>query len=504
MFSYLDRAKLFVQMEASVAREVFNFSVEVVQNHLLPDTTICQFHIDDYDFNRETLAEKNIYPDTSFDFRLQYDALPLKIFYQDEVIYRSYEATKRFWHMERDQGIRKKGEGVGVMLSGFVGEEDGFVFLTHEQFENFKEKYNPNPQYYIEHEGKFYFSCFFFELGKNRDGYWKGDDMLEHTKEFVSVLEYLYPDHQFLFLYDWSSGHAKYPEGAPNAKNMGVNHGGKQPLFRHAHILQDFEYPADFPAALPRYKIGMLQPMVFQEHDPPPFSKPNLSKEQYVGKAKGLRQVLYERGLFKPGMTQYGANNNADDNTSLEFVLSQCVDFKMQKTALEEHITNRGHLCDFLPKFHPELSPIERCWCVSKRYVRARCRYSYDNMLQKIKHSLFNEECLSNKMISNFFRKTRDYMRAYLGGSTSYNDIQMTLKQYKSHRSPPPSEAITHKFRPYEKKKALQAKCMKDMLQLFDAMCLSDTTESLEEDLHSITQHFTHALHIVEEEYVRI
>jgi hypothetical protein len=62
--------------------------------------------------------------------------------------------------MERDQGIRKKGEGVGVMLSGFVGEEDGFVFLTHEQFENFKEKYNPNPQYYIEHEGKFYFSCF--------------------------------------------------------------------------------------------------------------------------------------------------------------------------------------------------------------------------------------------------------------------------------------------------------------------------------------------------------
>ncbi len=40
--------------------------------------------------------------------------------------------------------------------------------------------------------------------------------------------------------------------------------------------------------------------MVFQPGDPPPFYVPNAV--DYVGKNKGILQILYERGLYVEGM----------------------------------------------------------------------------------------------------------------------------------------------------------------------------------------------------------
>ena len=54
-------------------------------------------------------------------------------------------------------------------------------------------------------------------------------------------------------------------------------------------------------------------------------------------------------------MTENGANGSADDNTSLKYVLSGCLDFKNKKTALAEAIERAGHLCDFSPKYHCEV-----------------------------------------------------------------------------------------------------------------------------------------------------
>ena len=43
------------------------------------------------------------------------------------------------------------------------------------------------------------------------------------------------------------------------------------------------------------------------------------------------------------------------DMTSYKFdQLSECLDFINQNTALEEHIVNRRHICEFLPPNHPE------------------------------------------------------------------------------------------------------------------------------------------------------
>jgi len=43
----------------------------------------------------------------------------------------------------------------------------------------------------------------------------------------------------------------------------------------------------------------------------------------------------------------------------LEFLLSDQPDFKLQQNVIQELIISRGHLCIFLPKYHPELNFIE-------------------------------------------------------------------------------------------------------------------------------------------------
>ena len=88
--------------------------------------------------------------------------------------------------------------------------------------------------------------------------------MIAHTSEFIDFLESKYPQFQFLFVFDWRSGHAKYPEDAPNVHTMGGNFGGKQPIFCPAQIMEDYSYPHDFPDNLPKLKAGMFQYMVFQ------------------------------------------------------------------------------------------------------------------------------------------------------------------------------------------------------------------------------------------------
>jgi hypothetical protein len=182
---------------------------------------------------------------------------------------------------------------------------------------------------------------------------------------------------------------------------MNVLHGGKQGVFRNAQILQDFVYPPNFP--LTKLRKDMFQAMVFQEGDPPPFYKPNLQPDKYVNKPKGMRQIAYERGLWRDGMTENGTNGNADDNSSLKYVLSECLDFKLQKTALAEAVERAGHLCEFSPKYHCELQPIERCWSVSKRFMRACCRFEYEDMKKKILQSLLDPTILPLSMIRRFF-----------------------------------------------------------------------------------------------------
>lgn len=95
----------------------------------------------------------------------------------------------------------------------------------------------------------------------------------------------------------------------------------------------------------------------------------------------------------------------------------------------------------FLPKFHPELNPIEKLWCFSKRPIREAAlqraaqiatRHSSGittaNFLNEVNKAI---DGVSKEHLARCFNSVRQKELAYYNGLT----VQEVLaKKYKSHR----------------------------------------------------------------------
>jgi hypothetical protein len=158
----------------------------------------------------------------------------------------------------------------------------------------------------------------FLNYGKNRDDYWNYEMFAKQVVDFMDSFEALHPDWQLMLELDWSSGHAKFLDGALNANGMNVGYGGSQKTPRESTIPSDPAKAALYLGAYsPTLKPGDTQYFYFREGDSPPFYEPSapkydhelakrnrkgepVIKEGYVDKPKGLKQIAWERGLHKP------------------------------------------------------------------------------------------------------------------------------------------------------------------------------------------------------------
>ena len=68
--------------------------------------------------------------------------------------------------------------------------------------------------------------------------------------------------------------------------------------------------------------------------------------------------------------TEIQYEHSVDGSCCYRALLSIQSDFASQKSLLEEIAEENNHVVHFLPKFHPELNPIEKLWCFSKRPIR--------------------------------------------------------------------------------------------------------------------------------------
>ena len=119
--------------------------------------------------------------------------------------------------------------------------------------------------------------------------------------------------------------------------------------------------------------------------------RPHLSNEGWVGKPKGMLQVLWERGYIDPNLSEHERwkcypvgcrKNNLGElipGTGLREMVSSLPDFQNEVTLLEHHAVSRStvdckiHLIRS-PKCHPEIAGegIEYDWAAAKsKYRRA-------------------------------------------------------------------------------------------------------------------------------------
>ncbi|CAG8772171.1 12928_t:CDS:1, partial [Cetraspora pellucida] len=117
--------------------------------------------------------------------------------------------------------------------------------------------------------------------------------------------------------------------------------------------------------------------------------------------AKGLREVLRERGLWpEKGLKLKEAQE----------LMSQQSDFLAQKRQLEEIIVAAGHQIVFYSKFHCKLNYIENFWSAAKRYSQLHCDYSYKGLQRTV---LLYLNSVSLLTIRQYARKAFHYMDAY-------------------------------------------------------------------------------------------
>ena len=257
------------------------------------------------------------------------------VFFHDETTFQSNEDQSSQWGVKGTKVMKPKSRGAGIMISDFIDEHNGFLSLTDEEYERAKEA-NPRAKKYARR---------FLEYGENREGYWTRDKFIDQMKSAVEMAELKYPKEEgwrHVWVFDHSSCHAAMVDDALDANKMNVNPAGKQRKMRDT------------------VWRGVGQSM-------------NDSR----GVPKGMRQVLRERDVDVSGM-------NGDQ---MRATLAAMDDFKNEKSLVQHLLIERGHIPAFLPKFHPELNPIERVWAQLKRYTKAHCKYSIQSLRNNIPNS---------------------------------------------------------------------------------------------------------------------
>ncbi|CAN0449151.1 unnamed protein product, partial [Ectocarpus fasciculatus] len=107
----------------------------------------------------------------------------------------------------------------------------------------------------------------------------------------------------------------------------------------------------------------------------------------------------------------------------MERVFSDLRAFKAQLNKVEQIFKEAGHVCIFLPKYHPELNAIERYWGYVKHVLRLHCEYSLTHMLKILPGALSG---VPLEHIRAWSRLVWLYVEAYDDGVVDYlNDREL-------------------------------------------------------------------------------
>jgi hypothetical protein len=148
-------------------------------------------------------------------------------------------------------------------------------------------------------------------------------------------------------------------------------------------------------------------------------------KEGWEGKAKGMEQILWERGWIdenrpRKDYSKLGTKDSMgaiQKDTSLLELLANCADFENEETMLQAKGQEMGILVDRTPKCHCELAGegIEYSWGCAKNFYRRqplKMKRGKANFRATVQQC-FSREILTIERIRLFSQRARAYMLAY-------------------------------------------------------------------------------------------
>ena len=316
--------------------------------------------------------------------------------FHDESTFNANDDESLQWGSPETQVIRPKSRGSGIMVSDFITEKEGYLYLSESEHDVAKETDPDIPRG----------ARTLLEYGEARDGYWTSDKFMKQMLGAVKIAEAKYPKEKgfrLFWVFDQSGCHMAISDDSLNVNRMNAKEGGAQPC------MHDTVYKGKtiYMTKIVR-KIG-----------------------ERMRVPRGMIDVLKQRGCYRPKMKVVDMCQE----------LSKHHDFIDKKNKLEYFLHGRGHACLFIPKFHCEVNPIERCWAQAKRYTRAYCNYNIVGLRRNVMPAL---DSVSQENIQNYFRRAKNYMYGYLLGHTAgialEKLIQKYSKNFKSHRRVPDTE----------------------------------------------------------------
>ena len=284
--------------------------------------------------------------------------------FHDETIFYAHDRRRKTWyHKDASAKPYAKGEGASLMVARYVSADYGF--LAAPDGRNTQRVFKP---------------------GKNRDGYFTNEDILQQISDAMDLVSELYPNDDHIFIYDNATTHLKRPDNAPSACKMpkftppyGKNwlvEVTKQDENGNAIKMADGSgYETEkVKMADATFSTGEPQPLYFPEGHP------------RAGVFKGMLQILNERGITgfdkkRAECKSFKCPEGATDCCIRRKLYTQ-PDFQQGKSNLEILCESRGFQIIFLPKFHCELNFIEQCWGYAKRLYRMKPESSKEDHLE--------------------------------------------------------------------------------------------------------------------------
>ena len=258
------------------------------------------------------------------------------IWYHNEFTFYTNNRCKSEWVHSSETAIAYvKGEGPSQMVADVVSADYGWL-------------HSP--------DGK-HKAWVFFKVGKNWEGYFTNDEILEQATRIMDILDEHYAGKDHVLVFDNVTTHTKQANRELSACSMlkstwewGVEvnlQGPDGKLLKHKIKMEDTTFADGSPQSL--YFQSGLQEGLF----------------------KGMTVLLQEWGLHEEVKLNVQCQKfkcqMGNKNCCQRWVLYNQLDFVQAKSLLEELCEAHSYVVLFLPKFRYELNFIKQCWGFAKQ-----------------------------------------------------------------------------------------------------------------------------------------